>query len=271
MASQTNPSRQLEVVATDLVNVWLGQRGIATHTGDGGENDFEIAYLDGDYGIGEVKVDFNPNRQDQWSAIHRQPSPQTIPLLPQAGIWAARVDYKARIKSLTNEIPRLINDLIAAGITSIDTHDEWPPSQFAERARTHGIEYIYLTPQAGPDCCIFLVAGISGTVPTDANDALPWIQQLVQRQRFQNSWARLEVSDAREKHVFLWIENGTPAALQFRASFNPNEPPTGSPKVPNWLTHVWVGINAKINDQVIAWVHSRDEGWVVVRKTQAVE
>ena len=261
--SRENPSRAAEAAAIEVVQRWIGSAGEVSGSGDFLE-DFRIRYGDGRRGSGEVKVDFNEDKQRQWSALLDLPRHQTVDLPAGAGGWLASVTPAASIRELRRVLPALIAGLVAESVTEHEVRFAGLETELSEQLSTLGIEHISLVQPGADDRCLLFTQSYAGMVPTDADSAVAWIRGCFDDTRFANSWDRLAASDADEKHAYIWIESGAPEDLRLRISFHPEIPPTTTASVPAWLTHLWIGIPVSFASRHWTWLFRPEVGWLAI-------
>ena len=257
-----NPARELEQEAISIVRYWLVEKGTVNEPVNGLE-DFVIQYKDGRSAVGEVKADFHEENQKQWNALLNLPIAQVIELPEGYGSWVASITMSASIKKLKEEMPSLIGSLRSSGLDSYDVRSSWEPLEIKERFVTLGLEHLSAGAYTSGDLCIIFPSMTSGAVPLDAESAIDWIDRCFADPRFANSWKRLSVSEADEKHAFIWVASGAPEDLRLRISFHPDEPPETHPATPDWLTHLWVGIPQSFAPQRWTWLFT-PKGWKAI-------
>lgn len=260
-----NPAREAERAAIAIVQHWLGNTGTAGAPADGLE-DFRIEYRDGRWAVGEVKTDFDEGRQRLWGALQRLPVDQVIGLPTGCGGWGASVTVEASIKTLSDELPSVIELLRSHDLDYYDVRTSWEPLEIRNRFLSLGLEHLSAGAAATDDVCIVFPPSVSGAVPLDADAAIPWIERCLVDPRYTNSWDRLAESPADEKHAFIWIESAAPEDLLLRVSFHPEVPPTIRPATPDWLTHLWVGIPQSYAPQHWTWLLT-EGGWKAISHT----
>lgn len=262
-SGSSNPSRYAEEVAADLVQTVVGSLGTVTHVGESDGPDFRIRYRDGRSGIGEVKLDMDPRRRAAWVALTSREPSQRTKLAPKSGIWSVSTRPDPDVRALDRKLPHLISEMIELQLDMLDEYS-WPrPALFEECLRT-GITRLTLIDESGNDEAVVFPQSWSGVVPLDANSAIPWIEALfAPEHRYQKSWQRLEEAPDAEKHAFIWISDASPNDLQMRISFHPETAPTMSPRLPHWLTHLWVGISGTFAAKPCIWLFEPSLGWRV--------
>ena len=254
-----NPAREAERAAIAIVQHWLANKGTVWAPADGLE-DFRIVYHDGRWALGEVKTDFDEGRQQLWGALQRLPRDQVLDLPTGFGGWGASVTVKASIKTLTQELPSVIESMRSHGLDYYDVRTSWEPLEIQERFLNLGLEHLSAGSASSEDVCVIFPPSISGAVPLDANAAIAWVERCLADPRYTNSWDRLAESPANEKHAFIWIESAAPEDLLLRISFHPEVPPTNHPATPDWLTHLWVGIPQSYAAQHWTWLLAEGVG-----------
>lgn len=257
----SNPSRRAEQVAVDVVQTVIGSSGQVIHTGASEGPDFRIRYHTGTSGIGEVKLDIDPGRRAAWVALTNRDAAQCVALSAKCGTWSVLTKPDPRMKVIDRAVPKLISEMIELGLEEL-SDDTWPRSPLSEKIEAMGIIRINLIDLQADDEAIIFLEGISGMVPFDSNSAISWIESYFAiGNRFEKSWKRLKAAPDQEKHVFIWIYDGSPADLQLRTSFHPESAPTEVPELPSWLTHIWIGISGTFAPKRHVWLFQPNHGW----------
>lgn len=262
--TSTNPSRNAEQESIRIVQRWVGLKGFVTDRGDFLE-DFRIEYLDGRIGHGEVKVDFDETEQRQWAALLKLQVHQTIQLAEKSGGWWASIVPQASVKALTRELPGLIEWMLGNDVVGYDCSNSSMKREVSIALQQLGVENLQHVGANEEDRCILFPNSPAGLIPVDANVALPWIRRCFADPRFANSWMRLAAADAVEKHAFIWIASGAPQELELRIAFHPEEPPSLVPEIPDWLTHLWLGIPRSFSSDQWTWLFRPQSGWEALK------
>jgi hypothetical protein len=257
-----NPAREAERAAIEIVSRWVAGRGTVGPPEEG-EGDFRVRYSDGRWADGEVKTDFDESTQALWSALLSLHREQVVELPEGYGGWGASLTARASVKALKRELPGVIQGLRLRGIDYYDVRVSWEPLDVQQQFLALGLEYLSLSTSASEDVCILFPPSVAGAVPLDAECAIPWINRCLVDPRYSNSWNRLALSNADEKHAFIWIESAAPEDLLLRVSFHPDEPPRTRPEIPEWLTHLWVGIPTSFESTHWSWL-LMENGWQAI-------
>ena len=257
----SNPSRRAELLAVEVVQTIIGSTGQVTHTGASDGADFRILYHTGTSGIGEVKLDIDSGRRAAWVALTNRDAAQCVALSSKCGTWSVLTKSDPRMKVIDRAVPNLISEMIGLELEEL-SEDTWPRSPLLEKTEAMGIIRINLIDRQAEDEAIIFPEGISGVVPLDSNSAISWIESYFAfGNRFEKSWKRLKAAPDRERHVFIWINDGSPADLQLRISFHPESAPTEVPELPSWLTHLWIGISCTFAQKSYVWLFQPNHGW----------
>lgn len=262
--TSTNPSRTAEQEAIGIVQGWVGTNGVVTDHCNSLE-DFRIEYHDGRLGHGEVKVDFDETERRQWSALLKLQVDQTIQLAERSGSWWASIAPEASVKALSRELPGIIECMLANGVVGYDCSHASMNRDVSIALQSLGVENLQLVGANEGDRCILFPKSPDGLIPVDANAAVPWISKCFADARFSNSWMRLAVADAAEKHAFIWVASGAPDELELRIAFHPEDPPSLAPEIPGWLTHLWIGIPRSFTSSHWTWLFRPQIGWEALK------
>ena len=262
-SSPSNPSRYAEEVAVEFVKRIVGSLGSVIHVGESHGPDFRIQYHDGRRGIGEVKLDMDPGRRAAWVALTSRELPQRIRLAPKSGAWSVSTTPDPYVRLLDQELPHLVAELIKLELPMLDEYT-WPRPSLFEECLKAGVTRLTLIDKSGIDEAVIFPQGWSGMVPLDANSAVPWIESFfAPEHRYQKSWMRLQEAPDTEKHAFIWISDASPNDLQMRVSFHPETAPTLMPRLPQWLTHLWIGITGTFAAKPCIWLYEPGLEWQV--------
>jgi hypothetical protein len=234
-----NPARDIEKLAVRIVGSWLGARGEVRDTSAGHEPDFEIAYVDGRYAIGEVGWHEDPEIRAMWSIAFRQKIHQQIDLPSGRGQWGVTLVRGARIKDLYRKLPSVIDSMLQAGTTRLEIVGTWPRGELPDALRALGIEYINQVNSHDPSAAIFFMPNGGGSVPPDPNVVADWVESVLGDPDYADTTAKLLCRDADEKHVFLMSGTQTEFGHAERLRRVGEELPSRAPLVPEGITHVW--------------------------------
>jgi len=234
-----NPARDVEQYAIRVVRNWAGSRGIVIDASCGHDVDFRIDYSDGRRAVGEVGWHQDPVLQEMWAKVFKYDRHQVIDLPAGAGRWELTVLRGSNIKRLYAQLPDLVSRLIEAGVFDLSISADWPLSDFADTARTLGIEHIARIESAEPSLAIFFINGIGGIAPTDPDCITDWVNGVLGDPGYQDTTAKLLVLESDERHVFLMTGDRTPFGTDERLRRLSEALPTRPPEVPDGISHVW--------------------------------
>ena len=258
MAEKVNEkiSRQVEKIAVEILQGWVGEKGTVVDIGEGGGPDFEIHYADGRFGIGEVGLHEDPILAAAWAAIHKSDTPQQITLSPGMGMWTVGFAVVPNIKKLTNMIFTLITYLRDERLTELDIQNDYPSGKVADFARDLGISYISFLEGGTADLATFFLPFTGGAVPTDPDMIVDWVEGVLLSHDFKDSWTKLLPFECDEKHVFFMTSNRTPFGID--ELLRRPARPMRTPKLPGGLTHIWI-ISRYGDASAISWFE--EAGW----------
>lgn len=253
--SNAKEVRKDEFLAALLIRQWARGTGCLSLLGSGDNADCEISYPTGRRGLVEVKRDKDPREAALWSTMRKLLKyGQGLALAPGMGTWSARIEWRADIRHLRDELPAVIAEVASRGAGFWDPNYEWPSSPLAAQSRSLGIVNVRESGVAGEDICILLPSGIGGFVPPDAERAVPWVQEFLDTRSVRGAWRRFDVTD--EGHAFIWMGSATPEDLLIRVSFHPDLPPSQPVRRPRGVTHIWIGVAA-----FDAWLFDESDRW----------
>lgn len=260
---KTTPIDPFEVEAARVITEWMGARGKAVPVG-GHFEDFRLEYADGRVGIGEVKRITGESHQKMWQALLAMSPAQSLPLTDGLGTWAVSISVETPLKGLATKLEEIAVALMAEGIHDAQILSEWPRGEAYDQLRKLRISRIWQQTDTGAGIAWLFHEGVGGQLPLSAEALNPWIESYLDQEKssLRNSLARLHGSAAEERHLFLWAEDGLPDGLRLFLSYHPDRPPQGTPKVPDFLTHLWVGVVDSFTDERWIWLHRRGNDWI---------
>lgn len=257
----SNPSRRAELLAVSVIQQVIGSTGNVIFAGATDQPDFRIQYISGLSAIGEVKLDMDRARRAAWVALTDRESAQCTKLTLNSGTWSVSTKSDPNMRLIDRDLPKLVSEMIDQELDELSEYS-WPLPPLFETMQTLGIRRINSIDRQGQDQAYIFPQGWAGMVPLDSNSAIPWIESFFEGgHRFNQSWNRLQDARDAEKHAFIWISDGSPEDLQMRISFHPENPPTSSPTLPSWLTHLWIGISGTFAANHYVWLFQPHVGW----------
>lgn len=257
-----NPARELEKFAVAVVQLWVGELGTVTNTGEGPGRDFLIYYKDGRLGVGEVKWHADETIQAMWGEVFRREHPQMTELKPGSGQWAAHLVPAARIKRLYQELPGLVDRFLEAGIQGMDVFGGWPRGALPDEMRRLGLDRLSQVSTEEPSRAYLAMPGSGGVVPTDPNLIADWMDSMLTEPRYAAKIDYLTAVEADERHVFLMTGSATDFGQeQVLMRLTESDLPSRDPEVPSRVSHIW-GIAQFGSARAVLW--KRGEGWTTV-------
>ena len=235
-----NPARDIEALAVNVVRSWVGNLGLATDTSHGHRPDFRIDHVDGRVALGEVAWHEDPAIQAMWAETFRKERHQQIDLHPGRGQWVVGLARGANIKRLYRELGDLIDALLATDARRLTIYEHWPRGHLANTARQLCIEYLAQLEPGDPSGAVFFMPGGGGTVPTDSNAVVDWLDDLIANPDYSDTTKKLLVLPADERHVFVMSGTLTPFGADEWLRRLDQALPSRDPAVPEGITHVWV-------------------------------
>lgn len=256
-------SKQSETYAAEIIQTWVGASGSVEIPNKSDASDFVINFSNGDLGIGEVKLDANTAKTETESLLYGLPKSQRLPLNEGTGSWAVELSLPFNLKPLMKHLPQLleklsrqkVDTLFEAEMLDLPVRSDW------DRL---GIRQIHRLVDDSQNEAVIFPELIAGQVPIDSNAAVPWIENFVRKEQHASTWLRLKKSLARQKHLFIWINNETPKPIQLRVSHHPGIPPLVEPILPSWITHIWVGIPISFANERFTWLFDKHLGWQAI-------
>lgn len=262
-----NPSRLYEKSAISLVSKWVGGEGQVLDTSAGSGPDFEIKYNNGASAIGEIGAHIDPNVAAAWSSVRKREKHQIIDLPDGSGVWVIHLDYGANIDRLYKKLPTFISKLLETGTNELDLLINWSSGPLDSLAEHLGIEQIYRKVSVEGDYALFFLQGSGGSVPSDGNLIVPWIESILNERGFNDIWQKLfnyedkMVRKFDEKHVFLISGSLTDFGVGQLLMDIENNMPSNAPTLPDGITHMWVQSEVSASH---AAVWSDNLGWALV-------
>lgn len=239
-SSDLRPQRIAELVAVATVRHWVGEAGTVIDLGHGHGPDFRIDYHDGRTALGEVGWDEDPQIAAMWSAIFRRPNHQVVELPASSGQWGVSLAKGANIKRLYEQLPRLIEGLLASRTTSLDIVGAYPRGALPDQVRELGIRHLAQISTDGPDRAVFFAPSDGGVVPTDLNLIVAWLDTLLADPHYADASGKLLPLAADERHVFFFAGSRTDFGVhELLRSVGPATLPARAPQPPRGITHLW--------------------------------
>jgi len=256
--SNVKYSRQIEIAAVEVVKKWVANEGIVTDTGIGHGPDFLISYEDGTTAVGEIGWHEDPTVAAAWNALKKRPRHHWCDLPPGAGYWSLMISHRCNINRLERELSSLIAILDDSGIEKLDMYDSFPRNVAANLARSLGIIHLRKV-GVDRDEAFYLFEGTGGVVPQDPNEIVPWIDELLVSNDYQDSWKKLLPLQADEKHIFIVGGSRTPFGISELLKKLHESIPYQSPSLPGDITHLWL---SGIYRPAISIMWSKKTGWI---------
>lgn len=239
-----NPARRIEMVAIELLQAAVGDRGHVVNTGEGtsGGPDFRIDYVDGRVGVGEVTWHDDPAYRGMWNELLRREHLLELPA--DIGQWSVHLQTGARVRQAYRRTPGLLerfaasqSDVPTIGMTLQPT---WPIGPLADEARDIGIESFYRYSMASPALALMQPVSTGGVLSDEPNIIVDWLEGVVRDRRYTDLTEKLRHIDADELHIF--VVTGSAARYDVDHLFRALDQalPTRDPDLPPWLTHAWV-------------------------------
>lgn len=264
---EVNPSRLYEKSAISVVRKWVGDRGEVFDTSSGNGPDFEIKYRNGRTGIGEIGSHIDPKIAAAWSSVRKRRKHQIIDLPVGYGVWVLSLEYGANIDRLYSQLPSFISQLIEAGVHELDFFSNWLEGPLAVSGAQLAIEQIYFKDDRDGNYAFFFLRGDGGSVPSDGDLIVPWIESLLGGEEFGDLWQKLHKHENmtgniyEEKHVYLISESLTDFGIGQLLKNIESNLPSRAPILPEGITHVWAQSEVS-GSRSILW--SIDLSWIIV-------
>lgn len=174
------------------------------------------------------------------------------------GGWMVSLEPSARAKRLRTELPRLLHQLEASGVTGLRPWPASPKSRLAEVARELGIAS---AGQSGTDCpgSIYLTIQLpterAGGFVADTGDALAiWVGEFLHAPKQRDVLDKLARSGKSGRHAFILLPSFAEAPFGVTDLLMRESAPLPhvDPQLPEELTHVWL---------VSGWASGRGFRW----------
>lgn len=246
--------RLAETLALSVLQTWFPESTVTfVERQSHGEHDIDLVHPDGRRGIVEVAAIVNDVNLETIAAILHSKHGDTIQARKSKGGWYVRPSNGALIKRLRTRLDSCLARLEAAGINSFDPHMfDVPTNLIAELARL-GVESGDIVDFIRPGTIKLGLPSDGGWLGTSiVNDAV-----LDAAQRADNL-RKLSASDAEERHIFVFMESssGAPYLALFLGADLP-----AAPRVPQPITHVWVGAYLSTLHDAMVWQSINNGGW----------
>lgn len=270
-----NPARLVEQLAMEIVGQWLGDRGDLIDQSASGQPDFSIRYADGRSAVGEVTWHADPHIEKMWDRVRHRDTPQQVLLGDGQGGWGARLLADADIRRLYEQLPRLVAEMNAAGLRSIEPAtlpNAWRITnpvlgRLTSAGASLGLEYLSkATKHGGPGYVVFFPPSTPMCEFGAPDDLASWIEGVLAEERYADVPRKLLAVDADERHVFVMAGSATPQQVENRLRTLSEPIESRAPKLPTGLTHIW--LNSRYLDPNVGYVTahwSSQASWVLVR------
>lgn len=235
-------------------------------TGSGDGVDIEIRSSDHLVGLGEVKADLDPQRQGLLAEMRKRKL-YLVVLPPGSGSWTVKLLPGAKIRDLRGTLSSIICELNSHQQTELTVNEcgDDEHLKVENPLQRAGIEF-QLKGDGSRDSAFIQLPGLGGPSPEGGPSIRSWLGTVFESHRGKLSLRNLEEADVSEKHFFVWIGDNSPVELQMIALFHPESPPLDEPNLPDWITHIWVGIPGSSNEDQFLWHHTKTQGWRVLRQ-----
>jgi hypothetical protein len=246
--------RVAETLAMSVLRTWFpGSTVTFVERQSHGEHDIELVHPDGRRGIVEVASIVDADNLETIAAILHSKHGDTIQARKSKGGWYIHPSNGAPINRLHTGIDSCLASLEAAGINSFDSHMLGVPANLIAELGRLGVE--------GGDVVDFIRPGtIKLGLPSDGG----WLGTSIVNgavldaaQRADNL-RKLSASDAQERHIFVFMESS--AGAPYLALFLGEDLPA-APRVPQPITHVWVGAYLSTLQDAMVWQSINNGGW----------
>ena len=262
-----NPAKQFERWAAAAVGEWVGNSGELLDTGLGSGLDFEIRYHDGRIGVGEVGTALDPNRQEQWARVLKEPDPQLRALPLGFGSWSAGLHDDANIGTFLQQVTSVIERMLAADRVHLEVRDDWPRpgmDSLVDAARCAGIRYLARVADSEPSHCMYFLEGIGGVVPTDPEEVVAWLDRFLEEPRNRDYQEKLASRfDVNERHLVLLVGESAGFGVCQLLSRGTRLPKARARGL-DIATHIWLTSRYSASDGPLMWLASHD-GWTALR------
>jgi hypothetical protein len=189
-----------------------------------------------------------------------------VVLPPGSGAWTVKLLPRAKVRNLEGTLRSLVAALNAKQRTALSINDCSDEEQLKVEhpLRRAGIEFLRKDADLR-DLAFVHLPGVAGTMSDGGALIRSWLGEVFEVHSGKLSLKTLEDADVAEKHFFVWIGDNSPAQLQMTALLDPESPPKDEPSLPDWVTHIWLGVPASSSEDRFLWHHTKPRGWQVVR------
>lgn len=205
-----------------------------------------VHYPDGT-GALEVVGDHESAFNEQWAALEKVRHRVDVPGL--RSVWSAQLERRAQVRRVAQELPALVLRW------QDDLSRRHARSELPQELTNLGVIMLYPLEDNQRSGYVNLHAegwgGFAGSKKMSS-----YVERVLAQH--DDVPRKLAAHPTPEKHAFIWTTIGTDYSIQFQLEDREQSLPTEPPKLPNGVTHVWVG--GSFNSQgVLAWFP--DRGW----------
>jgi hypothetical protein len=260
------PQRKAEILAAAILQRYFAHQKGLQILDEGLTNGPDLVFMDGDLllGLGDVKGDFDGDLEAQRSAFDKLGS-HSIKLEEGLGLWIATISAKSRVEQLRAHLPDFIRELAANGVQSLSPYANWHYGldDLAHRAKALGISSLH--GESGPgDMVHFATGQIDGFISGAGAFVEEWLRSIIALQGQKTAVLEVSKSGLPHKHLFVWIAENTSSPIRLSATWHPEIPPLDVPELPDWITHLWVGIPRGFSPNQFLWLYQPSLGWSVI-------
>jgi hypothetical protein len=256
--------RPEEVWAAECIRRALDGVDVQPHD-DGsrpGMHDLELWREGHRFGAVEITAAADRESIELWNIVNGSDERWIEPDL--TGGWIVGVEPRAKVRRLRSELPGLLADLEAAGVSKVSGDTRRPRCSWDRRAADLRIGHATQHGTSFPGCIsvtIDLPTQRMSDWDADHSEALPdWLSEWTAWPSQTDNVAKLQRSGAAERHLFVLFPGFTTAPFSVaHLLVRSGAPlPQAAPVLPTGVTHVWA-MSYWTNGDGFFW--SPDDGW----------
>ena len=265
--------RSEEEAARHILGELLGVSVVQHDDGSAdGMHDLSLRYSDRPPGAVEVTLAADSECIELWKVLSRPSARWEFPEL--AGGWVVSTNPSARAKELRKELPDLLRQLEAAGVTQVEP-EAYPPDPWADRLEQLGITSLWQSRETSYPGSVYPLIDeprdrTGGFVPLSGNGLATWLSDFLSSPGLADVRRKLMGSGAAERHAFIVVPMYTPANFDVRDLLMRDGAPRPDvpPSLPPEITDVWV-MSTRSTGPVFHW--SNEAGWTHFSKPGATK
>jgi hypothetical protein len=257
------PQDYAEISATRVLDFFSTDFGASDAIHNGPNHDFDISMykLEKLVGVCQVKFSIDGVRQSR-EMLFRDQIDRTTELPEGKGSWYLQLSPRVKIKSVHPKLGDFVSQLHDLGIKYwqpwMGMHDEL--EEISQFGKSLGVEDAHLMEHSSGSNFTIAPDVTFGSISGEPPFIAPWIEGLVEKHI--NSFKSIAALEVKQKHLFVWVGSGTPAEIFLSSQFHRDKAPADFPRLPEWVTDLWIGIPwIDADNQLTTWHYSVGGAW----------